>query len=140
MPNSAFPAATVDEHVERLQDVPTILNGEQLYSPAGLAKALQNVPGSRGGMSINGSTIFRFITKARTVNGVPIRLEAVRVGSRWLTSVEAFGRYIAKLTAASLPSDTPTPTPAPTPRQRQQAVTKASAQADKVFGKAKSGE
>jgi len=134
MPELVSAVTPVVDHVERLQNVPTLLErGEKLYSPAALAKVICG-PGQRGGTHLNGSTIFRFITKPRRVNGVPIQLEAVRIGSRWLTNVKAFARYSAKLTAAALPVDTP-PTPAvPTPAARNRAAAAASREADALFG------
>jgi hypothetical protein len=125
--------------VERPQEIPTLLtNSERLYSPTAAAKA-SKVPGHRGNAHLNGSTLFRHIVKGvRAGNGQVIRLEAVRVGGRWLTSLEAIARFAEKLTAASIPSDTP-PAPAPTPKQRQRAAKAASAQADAIFG-AKSGK
>jgi hypothetical protein len=111
-----------------------LTSGEKLYSPAGLAKVL-NVPGHRGGPHLNGSTVFRFITKGKWANGELVRLEAVRVGDRWLTSVESFSRFTAKLTEASLPADdTPPAEPAPTPKQRRRAATTASAKLDAILG------
>jgi hypothetical protein len=88
--------------ISAAEAAPSLLDrGEKLYSPAGVAKA-SNIPGHRGGTHINGSTIFRFITKGKRVNGEVIRLEAVRVGDRWLTSLEALARFAERLTAAEL--------------------------------------
>ena len=70
--------AARDEHVARLAQTPTtslLTSGEKLYSPAALAKVLK-VPGHRGGAHLNGSTIFRFVTKGKMVNGQLIRLDA----------------------------------------------------------------
>ena len=112
---------------------PLLTSGEQLYSPAA-AKA-SNIPGHRGGTRLNGATVWRFIHKGKIVNGELIRLEAVRVGDRWLTSVEALNRFFTKLTAATLPASGTGRTPtAPTPKQRQRASDRASRQADMLFG------
>src|SRR5829696_7680577 len=95
----------LDSQIERLREIPAtpslLSRGEKLYSPAGVAKA-SNIPGHRGGTHLNGSTIFRFITRGKSVNGEVIRLEAVRVGDRWLTSLEALARFAERLTAAEL--------------------------------------
>lgn len=116
---------------------PSLLtSGEKLYSPAALAK-VSNVPDHRGAAHLNGSTIFRFITRGKFVNGEVIRLEAVRAGDRWLTSVEALARFFAKLTEATLPTDTPPTEPAPTPMQRSRAAAGASKRADAIFGERK---
>ncbi|QJX01256.1 hypothetical protein [Frigoriglobus tundricola] len=133
----AFVSATTVDHDERQQDAPTLLErGEKLYSPAALAKVIR-VPGQREGTHLNGSTLFRHITKGvRAANGELIRLEADRVGSRWLSSREAFARFTAKLTAAALPTDSPPSPPTPTPRQRSRAAAAASREADAIFGAA----
>ncbi len=118
---------------------PSLLaRGEKLYSPAAVAKA-SNIPGHRGGPHLNGSTIFRHIVKGcRDANGKLVRLEAVRVGSRWLTSLEAVARFSARITAAALPTDDTSPTaPAPTPARRNRAAARASEQVDVLLGTAK---
>src|SRR5687767_2913000 len=104
MPDSA--SDSLAQHIDHLQNVaptPSLLTrGEKLYSPAAVAKA-SRVPGHRGGSHVNGSTLFRHITKGvRAANGEVIRLEAVRIGHRWLTSVEALARFAERLTAAQL--------------------------------------
>jgi hypothetical protein len=108
--------------------------GEKLYSPAAAAKA-STIPGHRGGAHLNGSTIFRHITKGvRAANGELIRLEAARVGGRWLTSLEAIARFSAKLTDAALHTDDTPPTNPPTPAARTRAASKASKELDAILG------
>ncbi len=113
-----------------------LMNGEKLYSPAAAAKA-SRVPGHRGGPHLNGSTIFRHIVKGvRAANGEVIRLEAVRVGHRWLTSLEAIARFAERLTAAQITAeDSPEPS-APTPKARQRVEATAAKQARAIFGRA----
>lgn len=115
-----------------------LVSGEKLLSPAAAAKA-SNLPGQRGGTCLNGSTIFRHITKGvRAPNGELIRLEAVRMGHRWLTSLEALARFADRLAAASLAAIDSTSSPAPveTPKQRRTAADRASREADAIFGAA----
>ena len=64
-----------------------------------------------------------------------IRLEAVRLGTAWKTSLEAVARFSKALTAAALPADdTPPVGPAPTPKERRRAAEAASRKADTIFG------
>jgi putative transposase len=66
----------------------------------GLCEAARRLPPGRGGRSVSFSCVLRWIT-----HGVPgpdgrrVKLEAVRVGGRWLTSVEALARWAERLTA-----------------------------------------
>ena len=47
----------------------------------------------------------RWITRGtRTPDGRVVKLEAVRAGSRWLTTAEAVGRYIERLTPEPSPT------------------------------------
>ena len=63
-----------------------------------LSEAAKRVPPSRNTKHIHRTTLIRWITQG--LNG--IRLEAVRVGGRWITSVEAIQRFSDALTAAKL--------------------------------------
>jgi hypothetical protein len=75
-----------------------LLRGEKLIS---LAAAARLLPGHRGGNHVHPATLSRWIAKGtRTPDGRLVRLEAVRAGSRWLTTAEAVGRYIERLTPA----------------------------------------
>lgn len=118
------------------EPVPTLLNGEKLLGFAAVAKRL---PGHRGTGALNPSTVFRWITKGvRAANGEVVRLEAVRIGGAWRTSVEALARFSAKLTEAATarPNSPTTAPPAPTPRARRRAEEAASKQAEAIFGRA----
>lgn len=108
------------------------LGGEKLFSPAGLA-ARSRYPGQRGA-KMNASTITRKILKGHvSPSGVLIRLEAVRVGNRWLTSLEALDRFVAAVTAAHLaPASEPAPPPASLGR-RARAQDAASAELDRLL-------
>lgn len=64
----------------------------------------EHLPPSRNGRPVHSSFLIRAITKG--INGV--RLEAVRVGSRWITSVEALQRWAERQTSAYLSGEQPT--------------------------------
>ena len=124
--------------VSAASPTPSLLtSGEKLYSPATIAKL---IPSHRDKAHLNGSTVFRWITKGvRTASGEVIRLEATKCGYYWRTSLEAVERFTGRLTAAAI---SPTPTspssaPTPTPASRKRAAAKASRDADRLFGNAK---
>lgn len=71
---------------------PDLLN-ETLVTFPGMAK---RVPPSRQGKAVHVSTIHRY----RYPGIGNVRLEALRVGGVWMTSLEAFARFCARLTAA----------------------------------------
>jgi len=107
-----------------------ILNGEKLI---GLAAAAKLLPGHRGGESLDTSTMFRWITRGVLIGGQRHHLEAVRAGTRWLTSAEAVARFIELLTAVSSPSVDCAPLPG-TPSQRNRNANDASKQLDELLG------
>lgn len=59
-------------------------------------------PGHRGKPGVNSSTVFRWVTVGIPTSDSedsPVKLEAVRVGQRWVTSHAAVERFVAILTA-----------------------------------------
>lgn len=85
---------------------------------------LQDVPAhlpSRGpnGRRTHHSTCLRWVL--RGVRGV--KLEAVRMGGRWMTSLEALDRFTVRVTAAVSPEGT-VPASAATDSRREEAVTR----------------
>lgn len=62
------------------------LKTESLIS---LHEAARSLPSNRAGKSVNLSTVFRWIQKGVTTQNGRVRLEAIRLGGRWLTSWEA---------------------------------------------------
>jgi hypothetical protein len=112
--------------------VPSLLtSGEKLFSPAAIAA---RIPSHRDKAHVNSATVFRWIVRGvKTPGGGVIKLEAIKVGSFWRTSMEAVGRFSARLTAAST-SDAPPPAPAPSPKQCRRAAEAASRRADEIFG------
>ncbi len=95
------------------------LNGEKLIS---LSDAAAPIPGNRGAKRLHPATLTRWIIKgALALDGRRVRLEATRLGNRWLTSAESLARFSAAL---AIPADeTATPTPrSPTASRRASAA------------------
>ncbi len=65
-----------------------------------LKRVSQIVPG-RDGERCHVSTVLRWVLKGVKRNGVRIRLEAVRVGGRYLVQPEALDRFIQATTGGS---------------------------------------
>lgn len=88
-------------------------------------------PGRRPGKKLNFTTIWRWVTKGvRSTNGQLVRLEAVRLGARWVTSREAIARFSRRLTT---PTDAPTTTSKRrTPSQRERDNQAAKKQLEKI--------
>jgi hypothetical protein len=61
--------------------------------------------------------------------GDVVRLEAVRLGGRWITSVEALERFADRQTPRL--DDTPAPTPR-SPSKRERAATRAANELDRI--------
>jgi len=75
-----------------------------------LAAAARLMPPTRNGRRCHLSTILRWILHgARAPNGTIVRLEACRIGSRWLTSRQALRRFAEALTPALDATTQPTP-------------------------------
>ena len=71
------------------------LSRESLLS---LAQAARLFPPARLGRSVCASTVWRWCRKGVRVEGGLVRLEAVRLSGRWLTSREAISRFVARQT------------------------------------------
>jgi hypothetical protein len=108
--------------------VPPVLAEIQAADGLSLSAAGRLFPGHRGGRSVDPSTVFRWVTKGtRTAGGQLVKLEAVRVGGRWLTSRGAVARFVSALTAAADPDSAPATPPVRTPTARRRASEKAAA-------------
>lgn len=84
-----------------------------------LSAAGRLFPAFRGQGRVGPSTTFRWATKgAKAQGGELVKLEAIRVGGRWLTSRSAITRFVAALTEHSSPAGAP---PSRTPSQRRRA-------------------
>lgn len=91
-----------------------MLDGEALL---GLADAAKLLPGYRGNASLDPSCVLRWVlTGSKSARGKVVKLEAIRMGNRWLTSREALARFSAALSA--VPGETPTPPPTPAAQGR----------------------
>jgi hypothetical protein len=106
--------------------VPDLLAEIQSGGGQSLSAAGRMFPGHRGGKSVDPSTVFRWVTKGlRTPAGRVVKLDAVRVGGRWLTSNPAIARFVVALTDDATPaSNSPIP-PTRTPNARHRAARKA---------------
>jgi hypothetical protein len=94
-----------------------------------LAQAARRFPPARLGRPVNASTIWRWARKGVKVPGVGmVKLECVRLSGRWLTSVEAISRFVARQTPAT---DQPMPTPRTT-GQRYKASERAARELEKI--------
>lgn len=83
------------------------LAGEPLIT---LAEAASRFPGARRAVRLHPATLTRWILKgSRALDGRRVTLEAVRLGSRWLTSEAALARFAGALGAR--PDDTPIRSP-----------------------------
>jgi hypothetical protein len=77
--------------------------------PISLATATALVPPGRSGRKTHLSTLLRWITKgAKGPDGEVVRLEAVRLGGRWMTSRGALQRFAERLTPSPEGADSPT--------------------------------
>jgi len=102
--------------------VPQVLTEIIAGDALGMGAAARLLPAHRGEGTARPSTIWRWVVQgARTPDGRIVRLEASRVGGRWLTSKAALARFAAALTPAT--SDT---TPAPVRSRAPSARHKAS--------------
>jgi hypothetical protein len=93
-----------------IDTVAGVLNEIQRGGGLSLAAAGRLFPAHRGAGSVSPSTVFRWARKGlKSPDGRLVRLEAVRVGARWLTSRAAVTRFVAALTAGADPTDSEAP-------------------------------
>jgi hypothetical protein len=89
-------------------------------TPLSLSQAARLLPPGRGSRPVTLSCLLRWVLRgARAPSGELVRLEAVRLGGRWLTSHEALQRFAEALTP-DLADSPPSPRP-PAARQRASA-------------------
>jgi hypothetical protein len=111
----------VADSIPTADPVSQVLSEIQAGEGLGLSAAGRLFPAHRGEGTVDPSTVFRWVTKGtKTADGRKVKLEAVRVGGRWLTSRAAVGRFVAALTVAADPTvaTPPQSTRAPTARQK----------------------
>jgi hypothetical protein len=93
-----------------------------LEQPIGLETACKSVPGRCGEKPLHLSTMFRWIVKGvQGPDGSRVRLEAVKLGSRWMTTRQALQRFAERLT----PRAQADASAGRTPGQRQRAAEQA---------------
>jgi hypothetical protein len=103
------------------------LSTENLVS---LTEAARLLPPARDGRPVHTSCILRWCLRgARSPAGSRVRLEAVRLGGRWVTSKQAIQRFADRLTPQL--GDAPTTTPR-TPAARRRASERAEKQLEKL--------
>src|SRR5438105_865260 len=96
-----------------------------------LANACALLPRGRNGSRPHLSTLIRWITSGvRTSDGARVCLEAVRLGSKWVTSREALVRFVEKLTPALTQPEERARTPR-SPASRERASKRAERMLDK---------
>ena len=105
----------------------TIIDGDE--PTIGVAEVARRFPSARGSGRVHPQTVVRWIQRGvKSASGRRVRLEAVRVGYRWMTSEAAVKRFLGAATesqAAALPLRSP--------GQRQR-VSEAAAQELEQFG------
>lgn len=95
-----------------------------------LSQAARLFPAYRQSKPVAPSTVYRWIANGvRLPDGSHVRLEAVRLGGRWLTSTQAIERFISRQTPQF--SDAPTPAPR-TVQQRQRATERAAKELNRI--------
>lgn len=112
---------------------PSVLSEIIAGDALGLSAAARLLPAHRGEGHASGSTVWRWInTGTLTSDGRIVKLEAARLGTRWLTSKAALQRYMTALTP---PSDTPArPPPSRTAAEQRRGHTAAMKKLDKDLG------
>src|SRR5690242_17769297 len=86
-----------------------------LETALSLSAAARRLPSFRAGKAVSPATVWRWICAGtRRRDGTIVHLEGIRLGSRWLTSVQALQRFAQALTAADA-------APVPTARRKQDA-------------------
>jgi hypothetical protein len=101
-----------------------------IEKPIPLNAAAGLIPPARNGKKTHLSTILRWITRgAKAPSGERVRLEAVRLGGRWITSREALQRFAERLTPRI---DTPSAASPRTSGQQRRAAERAGHELDKI--------
>lgn len=111
-----------------ISEAPQVLQEIRAGEGLNLSAAARQFPAQRGTGSMNPATMFWYATKgAKSPSGKTVKLEAVRVGWRWLTSQSAVTRFVERLTEAD-----PTEAPARTPTQRNRAAERAAKELERM--------
>ncbi len=98
-------------------------------SSLSLYQAARLLPPGRGDRPVTISCILRWILHgSRGPSGEMVKLEAVRLGSRWVTSREALQRFVEALT----PTQAPRAAAPQTPAKRRRSASRASGALDRI--------
>lgn len=93
------------------------IGSEQLLTLADIARRL---PPSHTGRQVNPTTVWRWATRGvKLPDRSVLRLEALRIGGRYVTSAEALDRFIARQTEAHAPQSGPGVAPRPVGRRHR---------------------
>lgn len=86
------------------------------------------IPPGRNGKRLSYSTLWRWVLQGVKTPTGPVRLEALKCGSAWLTTMSAVERFLS----AQTPQFDTSPAPTRTPGQRQRAAERAAKQLESV--------
>jgi hypothetical protein len=96
-----------------------------------LPQAARLIPPGRSGKKTHVSTLLRWLSRgAPGPDGDHVRLEAIRVGQRWMTTRESLQRFFERLTPVD--QDVEPLAPPRTATQREKAVDRASRRLEKA--------
>src|SRR5262249_4493029 len=96
-------------------------------TPLSLAQAARMLPPGRRGRPVTLSCVLRWVIDGIKIGGALVRLDAMRMGGRWITSVQALERFAQ--------AQTPKFGGAPAPRtagRRQRGAAKAARELEKL--------
>lgn len=83
-------------------------------------QAAKRFPPCRQGKPVSPATPFRWAKYGiNRPDGTRVKLESIRVGGRWLTSVEALARFCDRLSSSDESTSGPSPSTPRTPSLRQ---------------------
>src|SRR5713101_4891784 len=82
-----------------------------------LSQAARMLPPGRRGRPVTLSCLLRWVLDGVKTPDGPVRLEAVRLGGRWITSIEALERFAARQTP-DVGSERPQTPRSPAARER----------------------
>lgn len=89
-----------------------------------LSQAAGLFPPSRRGRPVHVSCLMRWIMEGVRTSSGRIRLDAIRVGGRWVTSIEAIERFAAAQTPSRPDAAVPPPSPASQKRASARAASR----------------
>jgi hypothetical protein len=95
-----------------------------------LNQAARLLPPGRRNRPVSFACVFRWVTQgAKGPTGELVKLEAIRVGGRWLTSRQALQRFGERLTPGEVTEQRPVPR---SPAARERAIKRAEKELDRI--------